>query len=300
MFLIHYRHITYIISGTLVLLSLIAVGIWGLKLGVDFTGGSLLEIEFASSRPEKSEIGRVMDAGGVAYTSIQPTGERGVLIRTESLSESAHQFLLASLRGKLSGGGITEKQFTSIGPIIGKELARKSVYAIGLVIFLIVLYIAWAFRKVSEPVASWKYGIATVIALVHDVAIPIGFFAVLGHFAGIEVDTLFVTALLTILGFSVHDTIVVFDRIRENLTRAKGRKDFEIIVGESISQTMTRSINTSMTVLLVLLAIFIFGGASIKYFSLALLIGIFFGTYSSICLASPVLVTWQKFREKNK
>ncbi|OHA11659.1 MAG: protein-export membrane protein SecF [Candidatus Sungbacteria bacterium RIFCSPLOWO2_02_FULL_48_13b] len=300
MFLIHYRHITYIISGTLVLLSLIAVGIWGLKLGVDFTGGSLLEIEFASSRPETSEIGRVMDADGVAYTSIQPTGERGVLIRTESLSESAHQFLLASLRGKLSGGGITEKQFTSIGPIIGKELARKSVYAIGLVIFLIVLYIAWAFRKVSEPVASWKYGIATVIALVHDVAIPIGFFAVLGHFAGIEVDTLFVTALLTILGFSVHDTIVVFDRIRENLTRAKGRKDFEIIVGESISQTMTRSINTSMTVLLVLLAIFIFGGASIKYFSLALLIGIFFGTYSSICLASPVLVTWQKFREKNK
>lgn len=298
MFLIHHRHITYIISGTLVLLSLVAVLVWGLKLGIDFTGGSLLEIEFVSARPPISEIGRVMDADGVAHTSIQPTGNLGVLIRTESLSESAHQSLLASLRAKLSGGGITEKQFTSIGPIIGKELARKSVYAIGLVIFLIVLYIAWAFRKVSEPVASWKYGVATVIALVHDVTIPIGFFAVLGHFGHVEVDTLFVTALLTILGFSVHDTIVVFDRIRENLMRAKGRKDFEIIVGESISQTMTRSINTSMTVLLVLLAIFIFGGASIKYFSLALLIGIFFGTYSSICLASPLLVTWQKLTTK--
>jgi len=297
MFLIHHRPITYIISGVLVALSLTAALLWGLKLGIDFTGGSLLEVEYTVLRPSLDELNSRVTAAGIPHAVIQPTGGRGVLIRPGHLSEERHQDLVR----ELAGGGresVAEKRFDAIGPTIGRELAKKSIWAIVLVIFLIVVYIAWAFRKVSEPVASWKYGIATVIALLHDVSIPIGVFSVLGHFYGVEVDTLFVTALLTILGFSVHDTIVVFDRIRENLKNMKGRPAFETVVGDSISQTITRSINTSLTVLLVMISIYIFGGASIAYFALALIIGVFFGTYSSICLASPILVTWQKWSER--
>ena len=294
MTLIKYRKVTYIISSVLLLLSVLALSFWGLKLGIDFTGGSLLEAEYKTSRPTLEELNKLLDTAGFQSAVVQPTGERGVLVRTGHLAEDDHQRLVLALRGN-EPDSLIEKQFDTIGPTIGKELARKSVYAILLVILLIVLYIAWAFRHVSEPVSSWKYGIATVIALVHDVLIPVGAFSVLGHFFGIEADTLFVTALLTILGFSVHDTIVVFDRIRENLKNAQGRKPFEDVVGESIGQTITRSINTSMTVLLVLLAIFFFGGESARYFSLALIIGIAFGTYSSICLASPILVSWHKW-----
>lgn len=290
MTLIRYRKLTYIFSGTLVLLSLIALLVWHLKLGIDFTGGSLIEIEYRSDRPSLDELNKDLVGSGF-HTEIQPTEARGVFIRTQSLMEPEHQALLFAL----SHGDknlFTEKKFDSIGPTIGAELARKSVYAIFLVILLIVLYIAFVFRKVSEPVASWKYGIATVIALIHDVMIPVGVFTVLGHFFGFEADTLFVTALLTILGFSVHDTIVVFDRIRENLKIGNRNQSFEDIVGRSISQTITRSINTSMTVLLVLFGVYFFGGESVKTFALTLIIGIFFGTYSSIFLASPLLVTW--------
>ena len=299
MSLIRYRKITYIISGILVGLSIIFVLVWGLKLGIDFTGGSLLEVEFTATRPTLDELHRRLAAASFANAVIQPTGERGALVRTEHLAEDRHQALLSALGGGESTG-LAEKRFDVIGPTIGKELEKQSVWAVVLVIGLIVLYIAWAFRKVSEPVSSWKYGVATVIALVHDVAIPIGVFAVLGHFFGIQVDTLFVTALLTILGFSVHDTIVVFDRIRENLKVSQGRLAFDAIVGKSIGETITRSINTSLTVLLVLLAIYFFGGKSAEYFSLALIVGIFFGTYSSICLASPILVSWHQWSVRRK
>ena len=195
----------------------------------------------------------------------------------------------------------SEKRFDAIGPTIGQELKRKSIYAIIFVLVLIVLYIAWAFRKVSKPIASWKYGVVAVTALFHDVLIPTGLFSVLGKFAGAEVDTLFVTALLTILGFSVHDTIVVFDRVRENLRNSLGRGvDFSAIVEQSIKETIVRSINTSLTVILSLLAVFLFGGESIRYFTLTLIIGVVIGTYSSIFIASPLLVTWQLFSNRQK
>ena len=187
---------------------------------------------------------------------------------------------------------MTEKSFSSVGPTIGNELKQKSYYAIALVLLAIVIYIAWAFRRVSRPVASWKYGVAAIIALLHDVIIPTGVFSALGHFLGYEVDVLFVTALLTVLGFSVHDTIVVFDRIRENLLKREG--SFEDIVNYSVNQTMTRSINTSATVMLVLLAVYFFGGESVRNFTLVLILGVFFGTYSSIFIASPILVVWHK------
>jgi len=291
------RKITYIFSIALVVVSLSALFAWKLKLGIDFTGGSLLEAEYADGRPEISKIQQSVDGLGFGNIVLQPSREKDLIVRLKDLSAEEHKALLDAL--KIEGKTPMEKRFDSIGPVIGKELKRKSLIAIGIVVLMIILYIAWAFRKVSRPVSSWKYGVVAVIALIHDITIPTGVFAFLGHFKGVEVDILFITALLTTLGFSVHDTIVVFDRIRENLRRDAG-KSFPEVVEHSIRQTLARSIFTSMTVILVLIALLLFGGPSTKYFSLALLLGVTFGTYSSICLASPLLVTWQKWNEKTK
>jgi len=299
------RKIAYIFSGTLVLVSFCALIIWGLKPGIDFTGGSLLEANYPNNRPDIAKIQASVNALGFGNVSIQLAGDSGIIVRSKDLSQEEHQKLLAALN--IDGKIAEEKNFNSIGPVIGKELRQKSWIAIILVAVMIILYIAFAFRKVSLPVsssqggtlASWKYGVVAVLALIHDVTIPTGTFALLGHFKGIEVDTLFITALLTTLGFSVHDTIVVFDRIRENLKKQIGLS-FDDTVEISIRQTMARSIITSMTVIFVLVALLIFGPASTKYFSLALLIGVVFGTYSSICLASPLLVSWKKWSEKRK
>lgn len=195
---------------------------------------------------------------------------------------------------------VIEDQFESIGPTVGKELMTRSIYSIIAVLSAIIIYIAWAFRKVSKPVSSWKYGVAAVIALLHDVIIPCGIFAVLGHYFNVEIDILFITALLTMLGFSVHDTIVVFDRTRENLARSRQLGVFEDIVNQSVNETIRRSINTSMTAFLALLAMYLFGGDSVKYFVLALMMGIVFGTYSSIFIASPLLVVWNNWSMKKK
>ncbi|QQG42505.1 MAG: protein translocase subunit SecF [Candidatus Giovannonibacteria bacterium] len=284
------RKISYAFSGILVLASFLAVWVWGLKLGIDFTGGTLMEVEYnlpaGGSRP----------AINLPEVIIQPVGERGLILRMPAISEQEHQAILTELR-KL--GELEEKQFTSIGPTIGQELKRNSLYAIILVMLMIALYIAWAFREVSRPISSWKYGLAALVALVHDVSIPTGLFAVLGRFYGVTADTLFVTALLTILGFSVHDTIVVFDRIRENLKKSGAREEFENIVETSLRQTIGRSINTSLTVMIVMLALYFLGGASTKFFALAILVGVFFGTYSSIFIASFLLVTWNKWALKH-
>ncbi|KKU07238.1 MAG: Protein translocase subunit SecF, partial [Candidatus Magasanikbacteria bacterium GW2011_GWA2_45_39] len=225
---------------------------------------------------------------------IQQVGDKGLIIRTKNIDEPTHQKIVSALKGRISGdNAFTEKQFQTIGPSISAELKQKSYSAILLVLIAIVLYIAFAFRKVSRPVSAWKYGVCAVLALTHDIFIPVGIFAALGHYKGVEIDTLFVTALLTILGFSVHDTIVVFDRIRENLLKYS-KESFEQVVDRSVNQTMVRSISTSFTVLLVLLAVFFFGGATIKYFVLTLILGVIFGTYSSIFVASPLLVLWQR------
>lgn len=273
--------------------------IFGLKLGIDFTGGSLLEVIFVGERPSLETIHKGLKPLGLGQVILQPTGERGIFIRTKDISEEAHQEILNALAGgEKREDALQELRFESIGPTIGKELKQKSVYSIFTVLSLIVAYIAWAFRKVSKPVSSWKYGVVAVIALFHDVFIPVGVFSILGHFWGVEMDTLFITALLTVLGFSVHDTIVVFDRIRENLASAKRGEPFDEVVEKSIHQTFGRSLNTSLTVLLSLLAVFFFGGDSVRYFSLALMIGVVFGTYSSIFIASPLLITWHYFNQK--
>ncbi len=244
-------------------------------------------------KPDVSAIKQKIEGLSLGSVLVQPSGEKNVIIRMKDLAEEQHQKVLAAV---LMDGQGKEIRFDSIGPVIGKELKKKSITAMILVIVMIILYIAFAFRKVSTPVNSFYYGLMAVAALIHDVTLPAGVFAVLGHYYGVEVDTLFVTALLTVLGFSVHDTIVVFDRIRENLRNSGNKNNFETIVGVSVNQTVGRSINTSLTVILVLLAIFFLGGESTKYFSLALLIGVAIGTYSSIFLASPLLVTLQKLK----
>lgn len=290
------------ISGALMGLSLLAVIVWGLKPGIDFTGGSLLEVRLQGERLSSAEVSDAVKPLGLGSLSVQPA-DNSVILRFQETDEPTHQKALAAITSAAIKKNPTiakdkvvdELNFTAIGPSIGQEMKRKALTSIILVLLAISLYISYAFRKVSKPVESWKYGMATLIALTHDVIIVVGFYAILGHFWGVEINSSFITAVLTVLGFSVHDTIVVFDRIRENLP--KSDSGFEDTVNKSVNQTIVRSINTSMTVMLTLLAITLFGGPSIMYFSLALLVGIFFGTYSSIFLASPVLVLWNSWKK---
>lgn len=289
------RKIWYTASGALVLMSGIALVVWGLPLGIDFTGGSLMELEFSGTVPSQEVVRGHLVTFELGEVQIQQTGERGMLLRMRDVDEETHQQVLGAIRD--GDSNLVEKRFVSVGPIIGSELKRKAVWALVLVLGMIIAYIAAAFRHVSHPISSWKYGVVAIIALIHDVAIPTGLFVYLGQFYGVEINALFISALLTILGFSVHDTIVVFDRVRENLRKRVGT-DFEQIVNISIHETITRSINTSLTLLFVLLTLFFLGGESTKYFSLALIVGTIVGVYSSIFIASPLLVTWQKWSSK--
>ena len=284
---IKYRRVYYVFSGILILLSLISLGLFRLKPGIDLAGGSILELDFKDARPSNQEIEQKLSQLNLGEVIIQPTGDKGVIIRTKAIDEETHQEVLKKFEGA------EERHFESIGPTIGNELKQKTKFALILVLLAIAAYITFAFRGVSRPVPSWKYGVATLIALLHDILIPLGIFAYLGKFYNIEITIPIIAALLTILGFSVHDTIVIFDRIRENLFKTSSESFVETVNG-SLNQTLGRSINTVLTVLFVVLAIFFLGGESLKYFSFALIIGIISGAYSSIFIASPLLVTWLK------
>lgn len=287
------RKVWYALSSTLVVLSIISVFFPGLKFGIDFTGGSLTEIVL-SDAVLASDLRTTLESSGYKDAVIQPTGDHGYLVRTSPLSEEEHQTLLSNIRE--AHGDLDELRFDSIGPVVGSELRRGAMIGVVLTLILIGLYVAWAYRKVSEPVASWKYGVLTIIAAFHDVVVTIGAFALLGYFFGWEIGTSFIAAVLTILGYSINDTVVIFDRTRENLLR-HDRDDFSHTVELSIKQTLLRSLNTSLTTILALVAIFAFGGDSTRPFALALIIGITVGTYSSIFLASPLLVTWEIKRQ---
>jgi len=280
--------------------SILALFFWGLNFGVDFTGGSLLEVGFKNYQPTVTEIQDSLKDIGLHGLVVQPTND-SIILRFKESTEEAHQAVLAKLQtlaAAKTGASLTELQFDAVGSSVGQELKSKSFNAVAIVFVMIIIYISWAFKKVSKPVASWKYGVAAIIALIHDVLFILGVFSVLGHFYGIEINTPFIAAVLTVLGYSVSDTIIVFDRIRENLP--KSQEDFENTVNRSVNQTITRSINTSISSTLALLAILFFGGDTIKDFALALVVGIFVGTYSSIFIASPVLVVWDNFTRRRK
>ncbi len=287
------RWLWYLLSGAAVAAAVVVIFLFGLRLGIDFTGGSLLQVQYEIGRPEATIINEQLAPLNLGDVQITPTGDNSYIIKTRFISDNERIGIISAL-----GEGVIEESFESIGPTIGQELRSKAVSAIILVVIAIIVYIAWAFRGVSKgPVPAWAYGVSAVIALIHDITIPLGVFVILGKWQGLEINVMFITALLTILGFSVHDTIVVFDRIRENLRRS-GAATFAGVIAESIEQTLMRSLNTSMTVLIVMLVLLLFGGESIRYFILALVIGISVGTYSSICIASPLLLIWQRILQK--
>lgn len=288
----------YIFSIALTVLCVTSLLVWGMKLGIDFTGGTLMEVQFSQNVPANVEIeGNLADLNLKSLT-LQTTANNSVLIRYASEEDAVNQSVVSRLSEKYPDS--KQLRVDYINSSVSTELRQNSLLAILWAIAGIMAYVAWAFRKVSRPVASWKYGAGAVIALAHDVLITVGMFSILGHFKGIEVGVPFIAALLTILGFSVHDTIVVFDRTRENLLRSSSKEQFPEIVNRSLNETLVRSINTSMTVIITLLAIYFFGGETIKDFSLALLIGVGFGTYSSIFIASALLVTFYRFQIKSK
>ena len=297
--IIQKRNIWLLISGALFIAFLAALLVWGFKYGIDFTGGSLMEVKFTGARPSVSQIEANLADLKLNSLIIQPVGQQDMMLKFQVTKEETHEAILSKLselaKQDNKNNLVEEQRFESVGPSIGAELKIKSLWAIFFALLAMLAYITYAFRKVSRPVASWKYGSAAIIAMFHDAVITMGVFAFLGRFYGLEINTTFVAAVLTVLGYSVHDTIVVFDRLRENLP--KSNEDFEGTVNISLNQTIVRSLHTSLTVLLVLAAIIIFGGASIRTFVLALAIGIGIGTYSSIFVASPILVVWEKWKK---
>lgn len=319
--IIRNKKIFLIIAGVIVLLAGIVVAMFGIKPGIDFTGGSLMEVRY-STLPEKAAVEEAIATVGIESSSIRQSESeagQGYLVTTRDLSDEERAQLEAALTSLGSEGELV--RFTSIGPIIGKELADKAWWAIGAILALIIVYVAFAFSGVGAPVSSWVYGFMTILVLGHDILIPLAFISFMGQFFGAEADILFVTVLLTILGFSVNDTIVIFDRIREKLklNRTESRRSIPVVggkdeieitytlnkpfgelVGQAIDETMARSINTSFTVLIALVALYIFGSSVTQMFTLSLIVGIIAGAYSSIFIASPLLVLYQEWLDKKQ
>ena len=302
MFVIRYKKFFIGLSATLVALSILAVVVFGLPLGIDFKGGSQIQVQYPEGRPTNTEVKALLADTILEDATVQPAGEASVLIKSHSITIEEKDAIVALL----DDGGtrtVIEEGFTTIGPSVGAELKRKAVTSVVLVLIAIILFVAYAFRKASHPVSSWKYGLSLIMTLTHDVIICVGAFALIGHVYGAEVDTLFVVALLTTLSLSISDTVVVFDRIRENLGISKTgnlEQTFEVVVGNSLAQTFMRSINTSLMVFVMVLSLAIVGPKSTQLFSIMLAIGMFFGTYSSIFLASPLLVLFEKAQKKQK
>jgi preprotein translocase subunit SecF len=301
MYIVNHRGIFFTITGIILAVAIGAIMFFGLPLSIDFTGGSLVEVTYTSTQPAMKTLEQNLAPLSLGEISLTESGVNGVTLRARTLTPEEHTKVLAIL-SENGAAALTEDRFTSIGPSLGSELSQKAVWAIAAVIAAIVLYIAWAFRRVSKPLSSWGYGFTVILILVHDIIIPTGFYAIICHFTGAQVDSLFVVALLAILGYSVNDTIVIFDRVREHLNRnmhAHVNEPFDQLVGKSITETLGRSINTSLTVILALLALAFFGPAATVNFALVLLVGVIAGTYSSILLAAPLLVPLaKKFAKK--
>ena len=300
--IIKFRYIYFGISLLVIIPGIIALIIWGLPLGIDFTGGSLLEVQFVSGQPpaiaDVSALYNGMSTSRMDISNpvVQPVGTDSLSIRSKEMSDALKSQIVAALKDRFGGGkDVVIQNFTQVNALIGQEIAIRATGAVALAALAILLYITYAFRGVQH---AFRYGTAAIVAMLHDVLVVIGVEAIIGHFLGWQADALFLTALLTVIGFSVHDTIVVFDRIREN-SNIYRRVDYTTIVNHSIVQTLDRSINTQLTVMITLLALALFGGASIRHFVVILLVGVFSGTYSSIFNASPILVVWENKEWRN-
>lgn len=284
------------LSGLMIVVGLVAMFTYGYRTGIDFAGGTILELEL--SEPKDATI---LDARPIiinTYKEVvnldiaaQSEGDNRYFVRSAQIDNAQKNSIISVLQNSFNK--VNELKFETVDPTIGSDVVRKAVLALILAVFGILMYVAYAFRKVPGQVSSWRFGGAAIVALVHDVVILLGMYAIVSRFWGAEIDSMFITALLTLLGFSVHDTIVTFDRVRENLRRRSG-EDLKIIINDSIIQTIVRSINTSFTLFLVLVAMFFFGGPTIKFFTLAMIIGVVVGTYSSIFIASPLLLIGYK------
>ncbi len=283
------------LSGLVIIPGLIALLLWGLPLSIDFTGGSLLEVSFnPAQRPEPAQVVALYESMGIGDAQVQTAGDTDIVVRSKPIDEKMEAQVVSEMESRF-GGPVTVVSFELVGPSVGAEVADRAAMAVGLATVGILGYITYAFRGISH---APRYGVAAILAMLHDVAVVIGVEAFLGHFLGWEVDSLFLTALLTVIGFSVHDSIVVFDRIRENQSLYR-RLDYETLVNHSIVQTLDRSVNTQLTVMLTLLALLLFGGVTTRHFVTVLLVGVFSGTYSSIFNASPLLVVWENREWRN-
>ena len=301
MFIVKYRKIWFALSGIMLVASFYAILAYGFNLSIDFKGGTITEVRYVQVRLAQHEVESHISGMGIGGFSVRPSGETSYIIRTRELSDAEREELLVALG--YPNAQLTIERQNTIGPVAGAELQSKAFKAIVVVVLMIVLFVTFAFRKVSKPVSSWKYGMATIAALAHDILIPTGIFVFLGYLYRIEIDLLFVTGLLAILGYSVHDTIVVFDRVRENLSvnhETNRKEEFETTVGKSINQTMARSINTSLTLLITLTALYVWGSGATQNLALLLIIGLIAGTYSSIFVASPLLVTFYQLQKSSK
>jgi preprotein translocase subunit SecF len=300
MFIVNHRRFFFWLTGLLLVGSIAALVIIPPQLSIEFTGGSLVEVVYAGERPSHDDLVSRMNALGLTEASVRESGERGLVVRTHALTPEEHTTLLAALSGD-GAAPLTELRFNSIGPSLGQELAIKAIYAIAAVTLAIMLYIAFAFRGVARPVPAWGYGIISVLMLAIDIIVPAGFFAVYAAFTGAQIDTLFVVALLALMGYCINDVIVIFDRIREHLRANEEQKvaePFETTVGKSITETLGRSINTSLTVALALVAILVFGSESVETFALVMLVGVIIGTFSSIARSAPLLIPVAAWAEK--
>lgn len=293
----------FFVSLALFAASAAALAFYGLNFGVDFRGGSVMEVEFEGTRPAVQELDVYLaEKFPDMEISLNPSGEKGIIMRTIELSEEKHQEILTALRTKAGDSKIEEMRFDSVGPAVGRELREKSYFAIGIMLAAIVCYMTFVFRKLSRTLSLLAMNVSTLVALLHDIVIPMGIFAVLGYYYNVQIGAVFVAAVLTILGYTVSDKVVIFDRVRENILRgAKGAKeDLGSIVHKSVMQTLVRSINNTLTVILSSAAIYLFGGESIRYFALALILGVFLGAYSSIFVAAPLLVWGSHWTKNNK
>jgi preprotein translocase subunit SecF len=288
-----YKKVYYIFSVLLVFATIASLLIFGLKFGIDFLGGGILEVDF-EKRPENKQILEKLKELNLGEIVIQPAGEQGVIMRLKEVDEGTHQKILSRL-GELSK--VVEKRFESIGPAIGRELREKTIILVTVSLLALLIYIAVSFSKVSRPISSWQYGIISIFTLAFDVLIPIGLISLLGKFSNVQFNIPIITALLTILGYTINDKVIIFDRVRENLLKNQGQ-DFATLVNQSLNQTLTRSLSTGFCTLFALFSIFFFGGETLKYFSLVMIVGIVVGTYSSLFMAAPILVSWLNWRQK--